>query len=89
MEIKGVYTPKIKLLYTAFLHSIETSGYKAKIKFNKVSLAVEHNNYGINIVNAYIIYDLDNWPNNPFKNFTLKMCFFGATSIVQNSDKGK
>ena len=54
---KGVYTSKIKPLYTYFLHNIKLSGFKVKIKFNKDPLAVEQNNYVTKIVNAYIVYD--------------------------------
>ena len=57
------------------------------IKFDKDPLAVEQNNYRIKIVNAYIVYDLDNCPNNLLRAFTLKNCLFGATSIVKNGDK--
>ena len=35
-------------------------------------LAVEQNNYASKIVDAYIVYDLYTWPNNPPRNFTLK-----------------
>ena len=35
------YNSKLKLLYTAFLHSIKPSGYKLGIKFDKDPLAVE------------------------------------------------
>ena len=38
-------------------------------------------------MNAYNIYDIDNGPNNLLNNFVLKNCLFGATNIVQNSDK--
>ena len=66
---KGVYTFKLKPLYTAFLHNMIVSGYKMGIKFAKDPLAIEQNNYATKIVNAYIIYDLDAWPNNPTNNF--------------------
>ena len=51
-----------------------------KLKFNKDPLAVEKNNYATKIVNAYIVYDLDNWPYNRLKNISLKSCLFGATN---------
>ena len=44
------------------------------IKFDRDPLAVEQNNYATKIVNAYIAYDLDNWPRNPTNNFKLKKC---------------
>ena len=59
------------------------------IKFHKDLLAIEQNNYLTKIVNAYIFYDLDDWPRNSSNNFKFKNCLFGATNIVKNSDKGK
>ena len=43
-----------------------------KTKFNKDSLVVEQNNYATKIVNIYIAYDLDDWTNNPLRNFSIK-----------------
>ena len=73
--------------YTVFLHSIKLFEYKLRKKFNKDPLVVEQNNYISKIVNAYIIYDLDTWPNNLLRKFTLKNCLFGATTLTKNSDK--
>lgn len=39
-----------------------------------------------NYVNAYIVYDLDNWSRNPLNKFTLKNCLFGGTIIVKTTD---
>ena len=44
------------------------------MQFNNTSLVVEQRNYENNIVNAYILYDLDNWPNIPLRNLTRKNC---------------
>ena len=68
---KGVYNSKLKLLYTAFLHSIKHSEYRTGIKFDKNPLAVEQSNYLTKIVNVYIVYDLDGWPKIPTSNFKL------------------
>ena len=58
------------------------------IKFDKDPLAVEQNNYLMyKIVNVYIVYDLNAWPRYPTNNFEFKNCLFGATNIVENSDK--
>ena len=38
------------------------------IKFDKDRLAVEQNNYLTKILNVYIVYDLDAWPNIPLRN---------------------
>ena len=58
---KGVYTSKLKPLYTAFLHNINFSGYRMRIKLDKDPLTEEQNNYLTKAVNVYIVYDLDNW----------------------------
>ena len=58
-------------------------------KFDRDPLAEEQNNYATNIVNAYIVYDLDAWPRNPTNNFKCKNYVFGATNIVKTSDKEK
>ena len=56
-------------------------------KFDKDALAAEQNNYTTKIVKFYIVYDLNNRPSNPLRNFILKNCLFGVTSITKNSDK--
>ena len=33
------------------------------------------------------MYDVDDCPEIPIRNFTLKNCLFGATNIVQNNNK--
>ena len=71
------------------MHSIKVSGYEVRIKFDRDHLAVEQNNYGTKIVNAYIVYDLDDWARNSTNNFKFKNCLFGATGIVKNRDKEK
>ena len=55
----GVFTSKLKPLYTAFLVRIKLSKYKVRINFDKDPLAVKQNNYLTEIVDAYIVYDLD------------------------------
>ena len=86
---KGVYTSKLKPLYAAFLNSIKYSEYIIGIKLDKDPLAVKQNNYLSKIVNDYIVYDLDAWSRNPTNNFKFKNCLFGATSIAEDSDKGR
>ena len=54
-----------------------------------IELSIEQNNYLTKIVNVYTVYDLDAWPKVLLRNFTLKNCLFGATSIVKNIDKEK
>ena len=83
------YTYKLKPLYTDFLHSIKLSEYRIGIKFDKDPLTREQNNYKTEIVNAYIVLELDTWPNDPLNNFRLNNLLFGTTNIVKNSDKDK
>ena len=71
------------------MHSINLSGYKMGIKFNKDPLTVEQRNYASKIINIYIAYDLDAWPRNPADNFKCNNCLFAATNIVKSSDKKK
>ena len=58
---KGIFNSKLKLLYTAFLHTTKHSEYRTEIKFEKDPLALEKNNYLTKIVNVCIVYDLDDW----------------------------
>ena len=39
------------------------------IKFDKYTLSVEQNNYTSKTINAYIFYDLGDWPRNPTNKF--------------------
>ena len=84
-----LYNSKIKLLYTAFFHSLKLSENRIGIKIYKDPLSVEQNNYLIKIVNVYMIYNLDAWPINPANNFKFKNYLFRETNIVENSDKEK
>ena len=43
----------------------------------------------LKIVNAYIVYDLDDWPKSYLRNFTLKKCLFGVNNIAKSSNKEK
>ena len=80
---KGLYTSKLKPLYTAFLRSIKLYIYRIGIKFDEDPLTVEQSNYLTKIATVYIVYDLDAWPRNPTNNFKFRNCLFRATSIVK------
>ena len=45
--------------HSLFLHEIRFFEYKIEIKFDKKPLVVEQDNYVTKIVNAYIVYNLD------------------------------
>ena len=62
---------------------------KKHINLNKSPLVVEQNNCSTKIINTYIVYDLNDWLNVLLRNFTLKICLFGTTTIVKNRDKEK
>ena len=62
----------LKLLYTAFLHNIKLSGYRIGMQFDISILVAKQNNYAIKIVNACIVYDLDDWPKISLNNFKFK-----------------
>ena len=68
-------------------HYIGKNRNKIGIKFNSTTLAIEQNNFATKIVNVFIIYDLDNWPKNPLRNFAINSCLFGATNIVKKMKK--
>ena len=53
------------------------------IKLDKVPSALDQNNYGSQIANVYIDYNLDPWPKNPTKNFKFKSCLFGETGVIK------
>ena len=41
------------------------------------------------MLNAFVVYDLDYWPESLFNNVTLKGLQFGNSNIVKHSDKCK
>ena len=86
---KVLFESKLLPLHGAFLPNIKYFYYKIGMQFSNTPLVVEQNNYATKIVNAYIVYDLDNWTKIPFRNVTSKNCLFGATNIAKNSDKSK
>ena len=85
---KGLYTSKLKPLYTASLHSIKLCRYRIGIKFNKDTFAVEQKNYLTKILNVYTVYEYA-WPRNPTNNFKFRNFLFGVTNVVKNTDKEK
>ena len=76
-------------LYGVFLPNIKYLGYKTGIQFNNTLLVLEQNSYTTKTVNAYIVYDLDNWPKILPKKFTLKNCLLSATNIGKDNDESK
>ena len=57
-----------------FLSSIKyLERKKIGILFNNAPIVSEQNKGTTKNVNVYIVHDLDNWPNNPLRNFSLKI----------------
>ena len=42
-----------------------------------------------NIVNLFIVYELDTWSQDLNANFTLKDCLFGAVKLTNSADIDK
>ena len=82
---KGVYNTKHILIKNDSLPNIRDPNKKILLQFDYTPLVVEQNNYTSNIVNVYMVYDLDYWPKIPLRNFTLKLYI----NIVKNSDREK
>ena len=76
-------------MYTPFWHRITFSGCRTGIQFDDSVLIEEQNSYAIKIVNAYIVYNLDDWSKILLNNFKLKTCLFGEINIREDSDKSK
>ena len=70
---------------SALLSNIKPLGYKIGIQV----LVIDRNNQANKTINAYITYDLDNWPINSPKNFVSQNCLFDATNVAKDSDKSK
>ena len=59
------------------------------MQFNNTPLVLELDNYATKIANVCIVYDLDKWPKNHLRNFTLKNGFFGAFNTGKHNDNEK
>ena len=62
---------------------------KIALKLNSTPLILDRNSYITKIVNVYIVCDLDYWRKDPVRSFTQKVCLFGDTNTVKNSDREK
>ena len=65
--------------------------HQKKLKFNS-SVLVEKffcSLYSKFILNLRTVYELNTWPRNPTKNFTLKDSLFGTVKLVRNKIKSK
>ena len=65
---KGLYNTKLITWY--FFTYVKYLGNKIRIQYYNTPFVIEQISYAREIVNVCIIYDLDNWPKNPLRNFT-------------------
>ena len=70
-----------------FFPKLKYDARKIWVNLTKSPLVIEQSNYSTKIVNPCVVYDLNDWPKVPLRNFTLKIFLFGATNIMKNSDK--
>ena len=65
--------------------------HQKKLKFNNSVLAekIFCLLYRKFILNLRTVYELNTWPRNPTKNFTLKDCLFGTVKLLRNKIKSE
>ena len=80
---KCLFESKIFPLHGAFLLNVKWFGYKIGIQFNNNPLVAEQKSDAIKTVNAYVVFDLSQWPRNLLNNVVLKIWLFGANNIVK------
>ena len=59
---KGLSEWKLLPLHGAFIRNVKRFGYIIGIQINNTPLVIDQNNFTTKIMNAYITFDLDNWP---------------------------
>ena len=69
---KRLFKSNLKHIFNPLSPRIKRFGYKAGMQFLHESLVVENKNHLTNIVNVYIIYDLDSWSKNSLNTFSSK-----------------
>ena len=70
-----------------FFPKLKYDARKIWVNLTKSPLVIAQSNYSTKIVNACVVYDLNDWPIVPLRNFILKIFLFGATNIMKNNDK--
>ena len=82
---KDLHKSKRLPLHGSFLPNRKYFMPKIAIQFNDTPLVVEQSNYATKIVNAYIVYDLDDWRKISLGIFIIKNCLFGGCVRLWNS----
>ena len=90
--LTGISPEKIKHLdpVLAPIMSILANG-RVSIKFTDSVLMQKNSSslYTNFVVNLYMVHELNNWPNNPSNNFTLKKKLFNTVKLTRNAIKSK
>ena len=73
LEINRYYNSELRPLHY-FMPIIKYFGDRTELQFNNCDLVVEQNNHTNKIVNAYIVYELDNGPKNLLNYEKLLVC---------------
>ena len=65
--------------------------YQIRLRFEDSCLKQEDTTHVTpnNIVNLFIVYELDSWPQDVDNNFTLGGCLFGGVKLTKNVDPDK
>ena len=71
---KGLLQSKFLPLNGTCLPNRKYFGCNIGIQINNTPLVVEQYNCTTETVNAYILYDVDNWPEILLRNFPFKNC---------------
>ena len=73
-----------KLVLTAYLDQagdtimfLITEEAKKTTHFSQKNLTTLYSNF---MFSLYLVYELNNWPQNPSKNFTLKIAYFAKSN---------
>ena len=81
-ESKGLSKKKLKPPYKSL--SPKLISYNSRIK-----LKIKGSGLKKNVVNLFIVYNLDTWSQDINTEFTLKNCLFGSVKLTRNADLDK
>ena len=93
-ESKGLSNEKFRPDYTTnkiLSPKQQLNKYQIRLRFEDSCLKQEDTTHVTpnNIVNLFIVYELDSWPQDLDNNFTLGGCLFGGVKLTKNVDPDK
>ena len=92
-ESKRFSNEKFKPPYTANKSLfLELVWYNSRIKLKFKGSCLKQDQAAFtpnNVVNLFVVYELDSWPRNFDTNFTLGGCMFGGVKLTKNADPDK